>query len=224
METCLTEISRESEHVMGKEMRLPAIYLLDRSLGMVEAWQDEFAGIHGVTPVLGEFSRFLDEHPEIDCVVSPGNAYGIMDGGYDRAITMRYGEGLMHKVQRAIIERWFGEQPIGTSISVSHGGITLIHTPTMRIPSEIDNPMVVYHAMRSTLIEAMSEGVRAMVIPAFGGGCGMLPFNVISSLMASAYHQIANPPKRLGWDYANSYQPEDYIDTRKDPGDTLYGL
>lgn len=213
----MTEAFRESESMTRKEMRLPAIYLLARSRGMVEAWRDEFAGIHGVTPVLGEFSRFLNEHPEIDCVVSPGNAYSIMDGGYDRAITVRYGEELMRKVQRAIIERWSGEQPVGTSISVAHGGITLIHTPTMRAPSEIDNPMVVYHAMRSTLIEAMRKGVRAMVIPAFGGGCGMLPFDVISSLMASAYHQVANPPKRLGWDYANSYQPEDCVDIRECP-------
>lgn len=67
--------------------RIPTIYLLDRSAGMVAAWQDVFEGESDITAVQDDFTHFMDKHPEIDCIVSPANSYGIMDGGYDRVIT-----------------------------------------------------------------------------------------------------------------------------------------
>ena len=190
-------------------MELPSIYLLDYSSGIVAAWEDAFEGEPGVFPIRGEFKRFMGEHPEVDCVVSPANSYGIMDGGYDRAITDWFGTGLMEAVQRKIVGEWHGEQPVGTSISVRHEGITLIHTPAMRVPSEITDPMVVYHCMRTALIEAMHCGVERMVVPAWGAGCGMLPFGIVADLMAAAYSQIMNPPVRLDWAYVNSRQLPD---------------
>ena len=75
---------------------------------------------------------------------------------------------------------------------------------SLRVPSAIVDPMVVYHAMRSTLIEAMRKGVQTMVVSAFGAGCGMLPFDTVAGLMAAAYRQVASPPKEISWDYANS--------------------
>ena len=41
---------------------------------------------------------------DVECVVSPANSYGFMDGGYDLAITNYFGEALMEKVQRLIIK------------------------------------------------------------------------------------------------------------------------
>ena len=132
-----------------------------------------------------------------------------MDGGYDYAITKYFGSGLVEQVQKAVLEQWLGEQPVGTSMSVDYEDIVLIHAPTMRVPSAIVDPMVVYHAMRSTLIEAMRKGVQTMVIPAFGAGCGSLTFDVVAKMMAEAYFQIANPPKRISWEYADSRQLPD---------------
>lgn len=185
-------------------MELPKIYLLDISMSLVNAWNDAFEDEPNVIAVHGDFVRFMDKHPEVDCIVSPANSYGIMDGAYDYAITKYFGKELMRAVQGRILDVWFGEQPVGTSISVKHKGITLIHTPTMRVPSTIVDPMVVYHSMRSTLIEALHDDVRAMVVPAFGAGCGKLPFDVVATLMAAAYRQVANPPARINWEYANS--------------------
>lgn len=185
-------------------MNLPKIYLLSISPTMVDAWNDAFEDEPDVIVVHGDFARFMDKHPEVDCIVSPANSYGLMDGSYDYAITKYFDKELMRAVQSRILDVWFGEQPVGTSISVKHKGITLIHTPTMRIPSTIVDPMVVYHSMRSTLVEALRDDVRAMVVPAFGAGCGMLPFDVVATLMAAAYRQVANPPTSINWEYATS--------------------
>ena len=196
-------------HQYGECTRLPEIYLLDRSASMVVAWQEAFEGAANVIAVRGDFARFMDEHTEVDCVVSPANSFGIMDGGYDRAITNYFGHGLMEAVQRKIVDEWLGEQPVGTSISVEHNGMTLIHTPVMRMPSVVLDPMFVYHCMRTALIEAMHCGVEIMVIPAWGAGCGMLPFDTVADLMAAAYFQVENPPSKLDWKYVNSRQLPD---------------
>ena len=87
--------------------------------------------------------------------------------------------------------------------------MTFIHTPVMRVPSAVVDPMLVYHCMRTALIEAMRCGVETMVIPAWGAGCGMLPFDTVAELMAAAYFQVKNPPSKLDWDYANSRQLPD---------------
>ncbi len=185
-------------------MNLPKIYLLSISLNMVDAWNDAFEGEPNVIIAHDDLARFMDKHPAVDCIVSPASSYGLMDGGYDYAITKYFGKELMRAVQSRILDAWFGEQPVGTSISVKHKGITLIHTPTMRVPSTIVDPMVVYHSMRSTMIEALRDNVRIMVVPAFGAGCGMLPFDVVATLIAAAYRQVADPPTGINWEYATS--------------------
>ncbi len=170
---------------------------------MTDAWQQAFEAIPGVYVVQDDFASFMDAHPRVDCVVAPGNSYGLMDAGYDAAIVSYYGEGLKHAVQRKILGDWFGEQPVGTSISVEYAGITLVHTPVMRVPSVVRDPMVVYHATRSALIEAMRGGVKTVVFPAFGAGCGKVAHDVVARLMAQAYRQLANPPANLSWHYTH---------------------
>ena len=65
----------------------------------------------------------------------------------------------------------FGEQPIGTSIMVPipNTDKKLIHTPTMRLPSPIKEPLIIYQCMRTTMMMAVSNKIHSIVIPAFGG-------------------------------------------------------
>lgn len=54
--------------------------------------------------------------------------------------------------------------------------------------------------MRTTLIEAL--GSEYIVIPAFGGCCGQVPYDEIARMMYLAYEQINNPPEEITWKYA----------------------
>lgn len=94
------------------------IYLLDINKEMTDAWQQEFTGIENIHIVNDDFSHFMDQHPEIEAVVSPANSFGLMDGGYDKAITDYFGKRLKRDVQQKIMYYWFGEQPVGTSMTV----------------------------------------------------------------------------------------------------------
>lgn len=187
------------------------IYLLDKSHGTTEQWQRYFAGDADVEVVNMFFEDFMNGH-DVECVVSPANSYGLMDGGYDRAISEYFGWDLMKVVQKKILNECFGEQLVGTSIIVDipNTNKKLIHTPTMRVPSYIKDPMIVYYCMRSVLMLAIREGIQSIVIPAFGGACGGLRPDIIAYMMKVAYMQVMNPPKELNWEYANRANFEDF--------------
>ena len=185
------------------------IYLLDINKSITDIWKEYFNNEPLVEVVLDNFENFMKHH-EVDCIVSPANSYGLMDGGYDYAITEYFGEELMKKVQDYIIENYYGEQPVGTSFILDTGvkDIKLIHTPTMRIPSAIREPLVVYQAMRTTLITALENDVQSIVIPAFGGCCGAMNYQELCEMMYEGYKQIMNPPSKLNWEYATRWEPE----------------
>ena len=198
------------------------IYLLDINKEMTNAWQKYFGNTNNVEIINDDFARFMNTHPNIEAVVSPANAYGLMDGGYDKAITDYFGKEIQYKIQEKINKEWYGEQPVGTSLSVqvhkiipnlfdgdyNTKNITLIHTPTMRSPEIILDPRVVYQCMRTTLIEAKRQDVQSIVIPAFGGLCGQIPCEQLACYMYLAYEQIINfKPHNISW--------QDAMDTQK---------
>lgn len=173
------------------------IYLLDMNAGIVNAWKEVFKDNEEITIIHDTFRNFMDNHKDIECVVSPANAYGIMNGGYDLAISEYFGNNLQHIVQRYIKKNLYGEQPVGSSIIVDipNTNKKLIHTPTMQIPSLIKDDFLIYQCMRTTLIKALENNVKSIVIPAFGGCCGGLSPKIISKRMKEAYEQIRTSSK-----------------------------
>jgi O-acetyl-ADP-ribose deacetylase (regulator of RNase III) len=199
------------------------IYLLSNDKNMTDAWNEAFPrNINtdevSVEIVCDSFSNFMHTHSNIDCVVSPGNSYGIMDGGYDAAIINYFGEELMKCVQEKIHEEWLNEQVVGTSIIVKipnwhvkkeehdvEEPMYLIHTPTMRVPEEIKDKSVVYQCMRSTLIMAKKENIQNIVIPAFGAATGRVPYFTVANLMCQAFINVflMNLDKYNDWNWAD---------------------
>ena len=113
----------------------------------------------------------------------------------------------MEKVQREILEKWYGEQPVGTSMSIPIDGTSdkiLIHTPTMRTPERISDSRIVYQCMRTTLIEALNQKVNSIVIPAFGGLTGGVPCGEVAENMFLAYKQVFSHPDKISWEYARN--------------------
>jgi len=180
------------------------IYLLDRKQSQVDFWELYFSDIKNVECVCDDFAHFMDTH-DVECVVSPANSYGLMDGGYDAAITAYFGDALIPHVQEYIRTHFFCEQPVGTSFLIDIPGSAkkLIHTPTMRVPSVIREPLVVYQCTRTTLISAMQNDIKSLVIPAFGGSCGNVPPQKIALLMRGAFDQLWTMPSSMDWNYAN---------------------
>lgn len=97
------------------------IYLLCRNLEMLVEWKQQFAECRDVDVVIDDFAHFMDTH-KVQCVVSPANSYGSMDGGYDAAIIDYFGIQLEKVVQKYILDNFYGEQPVGTSFTIDIPG------------------------------------------------------------------------------------------------------
>ena len=176
------------------------IYLLSDDRACFDAFHEHFGRLSDVVPVYADFSDFMRTY-QVECVVSPANSFGLMDGGYDAAITAYFGDQLQRRVQEYILTHFYGEQPVGTSFIIEAGkdGQWLIHTPTMRTPGFIREPKVVYQAMRTTLMCAKEHSIRSIVIPAFGAATGALSPLTVAQMMRRGYDQILSAPRLISW-------------------------
>lgn len=180
------------------------IYLLDIRPSIVEAWYKFFNGFPNVSIINLPFKEFMTNNSkDIECIVSPGNSFGLMDGGYDESIIDYFGSELMEEVQKTILNKFYGEQPItmSTVIDIPNTSKKLIHTPTMRFPSKIMDPLVVYQSMRTCLMCAMYNNAKSIVIPAFGAHNGGLEPDVVAHNMYRAYIQLLYKPEKIDWEY-----------------------
>jgi O-acetyl-ADP-ribose deacetylase (regulator of RNase III) len=163
--------------------------------------------------VAGYFERL----PAFDCMVSAANSFGLMDGGVDAAIVRFFGDGLMDRVQRRILEEYLGEQPVGTSMIVETDHPRhpfLAHTPTMRAPMDIARTDNVYRAMWAMLLavrrhNALGERpIEVVACPGLGTLTGRVPFAEAARQMSLAYRNFLAPPSSIDWGLAGMRQAE----------------
>jgi O-acetyl-ADP-ribose deacetylase (regulator of RNase III) len=195
------------------------LILVDPNTELGVAWRRHFADLPDVEIVNAGFERL----PAFDCLVSPGNAFGLMDGGVDLAIARFFGPALVDRVQQEILNRFKGEQPVGTSFVVrardpdvvSSKGNWLAHTPTMRVPLPIAGTDAVYRAMSALLLaverhntDVVDPGDRITTVacPGLGTGYGRVSPDQAAAQMALAYRYFLNPPTRLDWAVAKERQ------------------
>lgn len=187
------------------------LILVDMNLELVREWRTQFSGLPNVDIVQGGFQ----ELSTFDCMVSPANSFGIMDGGVDAAITRFFGYSLMDAVQRRIRDEFLGEQPVGTSIIVETGHDKhpfLAHTPTMRIPMPIARTDYVYAAMWAMLCAVHRHNlgadrrIQTVACPGLGTGTGRMPMQEAARQMALAYRCCLNPPASITWRFATERQ------------------
>jgi O-acetyl-ADP-ribose deacetylase (regulator of RNase III) len=197
------------------------LVFVDPNGPLIAAWNEQFADLPNVEFVHGGF----EDLPAFDCMVSPANSFGIMDGGVDAAISYFFGWSLMERVQKRIIEEFLGEQPVGTSIIVETGNPKhpyLAHTPTMRVPMPIARTDHVYISMWAMLLAVRKHNLSSdkpigiVACPGLGTGTGRVPFREAARQMALAYRHFLSPPKAITWQFASKRQ--DAVGTGGDVG------
>jgi O-acetyl-ADP-ribose deacetylase (regulator of RNase III) len=210
---------------------------------LFEAFKKHFAQFPQVEVVFKPF-----EQTEFDCVVSAANSFGLMDGGVDQCITDYFGVQMMNRVQAAVLEEYYGEQPVGTSMivrgnenfsfevvehnveskelkTVLKKNKYVAHTPTMRIPMNINNTSYVYSAMKAMLIAVEKHNqqfdefkrlgiddentrIDIVVCPGLGTNAGRVPAEEAAKMMSIALIHFLNPPKSINWYFATQRHSE----------------
>jgi len=182
------------------------IILLDIDKNMTLEWQKEFAEFPEVKIVNEDFIKFMNNNPDVDGIVSPANSFGLMDGGYDKAIIELLGPQAQTNVFCMLDVVYNGYQPVGTALLVPFDKYFIIHTPTMRTPEEIIDTRVIFDCMYQCLNTAYKGKVNKLVIPAFGGCTGKVPKDTIAKYMAFAYRvflsRIGSSKDVTSWGFA----------------------
>jgi len=164
-------------------------YLIDRNEEMVEMWRKEFHGENDVNVIHGDFFS-----QKVDCIVSPANSFGYMDGGLDLVISKRFGWQLQTKVQNIIRNYYSGELLVGQAILVdtTHTDIPwCIVAPTMRIPLFVPDTLNAYLAARAVFLTlkeyAPDRNINSITMSGFCTGVGAMPFGQAAKQMRMAY-------------------------------------
>jgi O-acetyl-ADP-ribose deacetylase (regulator of RNase III) len=193
------------------------IIFCDRNIQNLEALRNAFNNLHHF-----EFVQNNITSVKADCIVSPANSYGLMDGGVDRTInySLNY---ISEKVKKIIQFRYGGEQPVGTCfiVPVENNQMTtgnykyLAHTPTMRIPKDVSNTDNAYIAFRALLTELFDHNrqyndINTIVMTSFCSGAGKMSPTQAAQQMRLAFDYVTeNTP--CTWEMA--HQIDKMLDT-----------
>ena len=206
LDECPRPIDRQDcSHITHFMSATLSVWLVHPESEMITAFRYRFAGLSHV-----EFheQRFEDLAPH-DCFVTAGNSFGIMTAGIDAAVVNYFGRSIMRDVQTRILADFLGEQPIGTAFVVPthHPRVPfLVHAPTMRVPTSIDDTANIYSATWAAFLAIHAHNrdhvdkIQSVALPAFGTGFGQVSFDEAARQMAVAYSHYLRPPSTLDWD------------------------
>lgn len=194
------------------------ITFVDLNETVVAALREQFSDVPQAKFHVGPF-----EQVDFDYIVSPANGFGLMDGGFDLALTNRYGKQLQERVQTVIGQEYAGEQPVGTAFivplvapeghSTQIGQKSLVHAPTMRVPADIRGTANVYMAMKAILLAvirhqeqtAMYPSQIRLATPGLGTLTGRMTAESAAEQMRYAWNHVAQSPiqpSSMSWQWA----------------------
>lgn len=164
------------------------IQLISTDKALCEAWAKYFE------KDIENISIFQDEYfsQSVDCVTSPANSFGFMDGGLDIVIKNKIGNNIQQKAQKIIKEKYYGELLVGQVELIETGNEEipyLMLAPTMRVPMIIGPETVVpYLVSRAIFICLINNPqIETITICGLGTGVGKIPVDICAKQMKEAY-------------------------------------
>lgn len=166
----------------------------DRNRDIAVAIASAFVDLDFVQVACGDL---LDASP--DCVVCPGNSFGDMGGGFDKAVDDLHGGKAQSAVVAAIRDQFLGELPVGASLVVEVPDAVrarfLVMAPTMRVPGPA-HELGAYLATRAALVAlsrfvaASKPAIHTVAIPGMCTGVGGMAFAESASQMRTAFASV----------------------------------
>ncbi|KAJ3501938.1 hypothetical protein NLJ89_g9113 [Agrocybe chaxingu] len=162
-------------------MGLPKFILLDMSGPLVRAWEKAFKEHNLIARENFEFVNSLlhklpEDKKQFDCIVSPANSYGRLDGSFDWYISETLAPpddfaAVTRITQQVLYARWKGFAPPGTCTLIplkdttcfpnKHSCRFIALCPTMRIPESVTwDREIVYNCVWALLNEITAHNDR----------------------------------------------------------------
>lgn len=166
------------------------LYLVDRSKEMIASWKHFFKNN---SEVHFHHGSIFDLKGEVQCFVSPANAFCWMNGGIDLAYSEFFGWDLQKRLQELLKSKHQGELLVGQAewIATNHSEVThLISAPTMRVPEVLAESANAYLASRAAFRIALANNAVSIAFPGMGTGVGQMPYDVCAKQMHRAYEEV----------------------------------
>jgi O-acetyl-ADP-ribose deacetylase (regulator of RNase III) len=169
------------------------IYLRDLYPELVTAWTRVFHGVPNVQASEGDIFGL-----KADAIVSPANSFGFMDGGIDRAYSLRFGWHVQERLQALLRDEYGGQLPVGMAVILeTHDPDIpyLISAPTMHAPSNVSQTQNAYLAFRAALrvVQKKNEeqpgAIRSLLCPGLATATGEMLPEICAKQMYTAYMQ-----------------------------------
>ena len=167
------------------------IQLIDSSQEMCKAWESQFKGCKDVTIFHGDLFE-----KSCDCLISPANSFGFMDGGIDLLISEVLGWQVEEQLQMLIKEEHNGELLVGQAVLIETNFISipfLISAPTMRAAMLLPKDSVnVYLASRAIflLLKQNHHRIGTVTFSGLATGVGHVPYDICAKQMKKAYNDV----------------------------------
>ncbi|ODV91336.1 hypothetical protein CANCADRAFT_3044 [Tortispora caseinolytica NRRL Y-17796] len=158
-----------------------------------------------------------DVHSDVDCIVSPANSYGIMEGGFDLAISNLFANkntdivSFGKHIRSHLFAHHHGHLPVGTTTIIDLNHLPnslncryLALTPTMRVPSRIQDPHRVYECTWSLLNAVSShDSIKTLILSGLGTGVGGVDPDTCAFQMFTAMRHFMQAASRSVDDHTN---------------------
>ena len=132
-----------------------------------------------------------------DVLVSPANSFGIMDGGFDKAILGVLGSDIQRYVNIAISNKYVSKEvPVGSSVEVTthmKQYLTLLVAPTMRVPKDVsktDNAYLHMIAVLEHVYGYRNPNTISVVMTAPCAGYGKMSPEMVAKQMRMAWQAV----------------------------------
>ena len=142
---------------------------------------------------------------DVGAIITPGNSYGHMTGGLDKAVVEMLGGWVEREVRAKIRTDYCCELNVGDAIMVSNDISIIknvIYAPTMRSPKKLpfgdDSP---YRSVLAALqlINRFNRDcpdevkIRSVILPMMGSNTGEVPYPNVLCQMIRAIQRYSNP-------------------------------
>lgn len=190
------------------------IHFISLSTNLPKHCANIFSNYPNITYSVGQIQK-CNPH---DCIVSPANSFGQMDGGIDAVLSYMLQknydtEYIGRKVRKVIAEEYYGHQPIGTCILLETDNEKypfLAHAPTMTTPENVVGTLNAYYAFKAVLCSVVNHNkkskhkIKSILTTTFCTGCGEMRLDTSLKQMRYAY-DVVNNGINSTWDAANAH-------------------
>jgi len=149
-------------------------------------------------------SRDIFDIP-FDTIITPGNSYAFMNGGFDLIISQKYG----WEVQETLKKTWIENCemiPVGGAVTYHiNDDKRIIYAPTMQVPMNIGGTWNVYLALKAAFRQARNARAKIVVFPVFGCGCGGLSHKLFKKQLQTAINDYDRNVRFNSWQEAQAY-------------------